>query len=268
MNEPEQNEISNHAEGEEISIIDDKLYMLAESDETATNEKLDMLISEVHKIREEQCDMIKSIDSCHVTLSVVTKELKTQGNILDLCFGDVDYLRNECSYVRDTIDETNVSLNDCQQYMRRNIVEIHGVPEINNEDIIQTVIKVMNAFGFELKVSMFYAAHRLPKNPFKPNDPRKISFKFIRHSDKENLIKKKKLKKLLNAAELGFQSNREIYLTDSLTAENRKLLALMKEMKSEKGIRYVWTSDGKVLVRRVEGGPVKVIRCREDIDLL
>uniref|UniRef100_A0A1B6C3I0 FP protein C-terminal domain-containing protein n=1 Tax=Clastoptera arizonana TaxID=38151 RepID=A0A1B6C3I0_9HEMI len=238
------------------------------SEEEEISEKLDMLISEVRKIKAEQSDMMRSIDLCHLTLNSVTRELKMQCNKLDLCSGDVNFLRSEISF---TVNKSNgklISANDNQQYMRRNIIEIHNVPETNDEDVSQTVIKVISGFGLNLNTSNFCSAYRLPQNPYKPNDPRKISVKFVHHSDKECLMNKRKFKKVLKAKELGYDSSREIYLTDSLTAENRKLLALTREAKTEKGIRYIWTTDGKILIRRNEGGPVKVIRSREDIEAL
>ncbi|KAG8294936.1 hypothetical protein J6590_091715 [Homalodisca vitripennis] len=102
----------------------------------------------------------------------------------------------ECETLIDSLRSENIALKESlvglkrrvaagEQYSRSNCLEITGVPEARNEDIFEVVKRVAKAVNFNLEYSMIDAAHRLAKNPNKPESPRGIIVKFCRRVDME-----------------------------------------------------------------------------------
>ncbi|KAG8241474.1 hypothetical protein J6590_086574 [Homalodisca vitripennis] len=110
-----------------------------------------------------------------------------------------------------------------EQYSRSNCLEITGVPEARNEDIFEVVKRVAKAVNFNLEYSMIDATFRLSKNPNKPESPRGIIVKFCRRVDMEEMRQRVKVKRWVNAGDLGYQSDNKIFINLSLSRESRIL---------------------------------------------
>ncbi|KAG8271835.1 hypothetical protein J6590_054665 [Homalodisca vitripennis] len=59
-----------------------------------------------------------------------------------------------------------------------------------------------------------------------------------------------------------------IYINESLSPGRRRLLNAAREKKSEKHYTYLWIRGGKILMRKAEGEPVKVVTSLADLDKL
>lgn len=75
-------------------------------------------------------------------------------------------------------------------------------------------------------------------------------------------------KKLLYANNIGFNNNNnKIIIVDQLTDTNRHLLREAKQLKRH-GFQYIWTKNGKVLVKRREDSDAIIITSIEHIETL
>lgn len=92
--------------------------------------------------------------------------------------------------------------------------------------------------------------------------------KFVRRGDCDELLRLAKVKKGFSASELNFNSESKIYVNPSLSKMNRELLYLAKTAAREGVVKYVWFSNGKVLVRKKEGQPAIHISTRYQLQNL
>ncbi|KAG8259001.1 hypothetical protein J6590_019472 [Homalodisca vitripennis] len=95
-----------------------------------------------------------------------------------------------------------------EQYSRSNCLKITDVPEARTDS-------------------------RLAKNPSKPESPRGIICKFCCRIDMEEMRRQVKVKRSINAAELGYHSENKIFVNLSLSRDTRHLWAEVMKFKTE-----------------------------------
>ncbi|KAG8338032.1 hypothetical protein J6590_009309 [Homalodisca vitripennis] len=100
--------------------------------------------------------------------------------------------------------------------------------------------------------------------------PGGIVVRFVRKLDLEKFIQKRKDKRNLNTRDIGFmegQSN-PIYVNNSLTQANRKLLNKARDVKREKQYTYLWVRNGRIFMRKNPGDRFVVIDSMEVLSKL
>ncbi|KAG8265579.1 polycystic kidney disease protein 1-like [Homalodisca vitripennis] len=120
-----------------------------------------------------------------------------------------------------------------------------------------------------LEYSMIDAAHRLAKNPNKPESPRGIIVKFCRRVDMEEMRQRAKVKKWINAGDLGYQSDNKIFINLSLSRESRILWNEVRKFKDDNNFKFAWiTNSGKIFLRKIEGHAPVLVSEVSDLDKL
>ncbi|XP_046683537.1 uncharacterized protein LOC124369553 [Homalodisca vitripennis] len=95
--------------------------------------------------------------------------------------------------------------------------------------------------------------------------PRPIIVKFVSRLDKDDFWNKRKVRRNLRATDLGYSSEKSIYINESLTPANRELLKMTREAAKQKGYNQVWTTNCSIFVRREKGSPVIKITSSTDL---
>lgn len=154
-----------------------------------------------------------------------------------------------------------------EQYTRVNNIEISGVPETRNEDIISLVTEVGATIEVEVKEMNIVAAHRVPS--FRTDREPAVIVQFSTRKMKEQWIAKFRERKSLTARDINRNfSTQRVYINDHLSPENKQFLSKLKQKGRELGYKYVWCRDGKFFMRKAEGEPVKKINSYVDMDRL
>ena len=127
-------------------------------------------------------------------------------------------------------------IDELEQYSRRNCLTLHGVNESNDENTNEIKIKTFSEeLGVKIKEDDIDTSHRLGKPKRKDSKPRPIIVKFARYAvRREIFINKRNLK------------GKRLLITESLTSSRMQLLG---DAQTKYGIRNVWTSDGRVMVK-------------------
>lgn len=138
------------------------------------------------------------------------------------------------------ISDMEIKVNELEQYTRRNSIRIHGMEEWRwrgRENTIELVSDFLyNQFGLETDIEI---AHRVGEKGRNRNEPRSIIVKFVRRSDKmEVMLRRKQLK------------GSGISISDDLTVKNVKLIKVTRE---NERIEAAWSWDGKVYAKGVNG---------------
>ena len=103
-----------------------------------------------------------------------------------------------------------------KQYLRRDLLEIHGVPvtpDENTNNIVQKVVQLIYP-DFNLDESEISTSHRLPASEgyIQP-----IIAKFTRRSTRDMIYHKKRQLRSKSSLGLGFQQENSLYINESLT---------------------------------------------------
>lgn len=72
-------------------------------------------------------------------------------------------------------------------------------------------------------------------------------------------------KKKLQTGLLGFDRDLPLYLNEHLCVENKILLGKARQAKRDKDWKFVWVSQGRILMRKAEKSPVLHITCDADL---
>lgn len=150
-------------------------------------------------------------------------------------------------------------INDLEQYSRRQNLEIHGLPQHSDENLLEKLNNLANHLELpQLAETDLEAVHRLPSKPDKNGGSKvpTVLVRFSSHVTKEAWLGKK--------AQLR-QEKSTIFFNENLTAQNKKLFWEMKAKAEEKEYQFAWHRNGKMFVRR--GPRDRIIRIRELADL-
>lgn len=229
------------------------------------------IFKEIQAFREEQSNIGAAVDAYHSELKQLSNLIDKQAGELKACTDKIELLESENHKLNSENVNIKTRLNDLEQYSRVNCLEITGVPEIKNENILTTIKMVATAVHFNLDPTMVDACHRLQKNPNNHNDPPKIIIKFVRRTIKDEFMHCKKVIRNLSTSHLDptisgtLRTHNPIYINEALSSYNRQLLYRVRLFKKEKQFKHLWTKDGKIFLRKTDTS--KIFRIKSESDL-
>lgn len=229
------------------------------------------IMNKLKSMAEQSVVMTVSIDSCHTSIDGINTLLLEQDKKITDCLSRIDDLSASNESLKKANEELKYKLNDLEQYGRRNTVEIHGVPEPRDENILTTIMHVGLALNFKLSKQMIDACHRLRQKPGTANEPRRIILKFISRYDKDELLKARSVKRNFSTRDLsslpgiGDMPDKPIYIFESLTQLNKMIFAKCREFQKVNNIKYLWVRNGKILMRKTNNSAVFAVRAVNDL---
>ena len=170
-------------------------------------------------------------------------------------------LHNKMDRAQFEICKGNYKHNDLEQYGRRDMVDIAGIPRGRNEDTDKIAIKVGELMGITITNDDIAISHRVST---KPNAP--IIVKFVSRR-KRNLFfdNRKKLKDFrVKDLEMVGDCKNKIYINESLTPANS---AVFREAKYCLGgtFEFIWTHNGVTFVKQNKTSTKMFIRSIGDV---
>lgn len=172
---------------------------------------------------------------------------------------EVDTVRTTMEHQADTIERLKEELNDTHQYSRRCNMELHGLPFVHGEDLMQ----IMNDLSQKLDVptpqpSDILAIHRLTK---KPDSVPTVLINFTSVAIKNSWMSARgRLRKLCRSED---QPN--LFFNDNLTPANKELFWLARTQGKKHGYRFVWTKNSKIYAKKAEDSPVVRVNTQKDL---
>lgn len=244
----------------------------SESSSRSDIEQSDRIIELIEKLRHDMRQEFVGIKEC---VSEVKKSLGSVQAKLDTLTKENEERREEYSKIaqeniqlKEEVGELRNRVMDQEQYSRRDNLEIHGVPYTNGEDLYLIMSKIAARIDVPFDPTDVSTLHRMPQTRRGPHPP--IIARFVRRCIKDRWISSsKKKQRRLTAAELhdSFEST-FVFINEHLTAGNKAILGRARQMRREKRLAFVWTKDGRVLVRKTAEGPVTYVRTLEDLEKL
>ena len=155
------------------------------------------------------------------------------------------------------------------------MVEISGIPHKKGDDCLNLINQLANLVNItDFDISQIDLTHRTS-----PNESAPIIILFITKRDRLNFYNQKK--KLFKITPNNFKFNHgddsetvttdnvdgmPIYMNESLTPENRRLLKEARIASREKNYKHKgYTINGIVCVRKTDESDIIMIKCSEDL---
>lgn len=232
---------------------------------------LEDVMKVVTEIRDSQKNYEKSFnqacDAMDVQLEANTKALKDHKEQSEKMYQLIESLTAENNQLKTKVRVLEDRIEDMEQYSRSNCVEIQGIPLAPSENVLSIVKEVGKAMDLDIADTMVDACHRLGARQNGDNPPG-IIVKFVRRMDKEEFLKRRRVKRTLSTRHIGRSDDRPIYVNESLSPARRRLHAMARKCQREKNYTFLWVRNGKIFLRKEEHAAVKVVSCQEDLQKL
>ena len=168
------------------------------------------------------------------------------------------------------IDSLIESLDNLEQYSRKNSLEIHGISENIYTSTEEVVFKVAEAVNVPVAAEDIEISHKLRRrNGMKP-----IIVQFCSHKVKSLLYKEQTKLKSVKISDLypsyasAATKQNCIFINENLTPYRADLVRQANDMKADGLLSSVWTPDGKVFVKTSPSGDPVRIYSEDDLDEL
>lgn len=236
------------------------------------------LLHELRKLTGKLDNMEKQMGNSIEVLNGLLDEnnqlIKGQDERLNQCFSTIEALNIECSKVKEENEVLKKLLNSQEQYTRLNAVEIEGIPEVREENVVSTVINIARSLNVKLSEDHIDSCYRV--NKFKNTDkerkgPKSIFVRFLSRAKKDQVMTAKTTRRTLNVnffypEVTGVSGNEPVYINHSLTGSNKVLFAKCREFKKRNEIKFLWIKSGKIYMRKVENSRVYIIENESNLN--
>nr|XP_022908626.1 uncharacterized protein LOC111419968 [Onthophagus taurus] len=216
--------------------------------------------SDLKTLNSRYADLVESVQFCSNKVSEfegVIGRLHNQFKLVEKITAENVTLK------REVVDLTS-RVSELEQYSRRSNLEIQGIPQKNNEDLVKVLSSIGESLDVSISPSEVDAIHRVPQGPGRASN-----------SDPKAIV-------LLAAAKLRRRSapkdsgpglsidgiSDKLFINEHLTQANKILFGRTKKMAREKKYKYVWIRDCKIFVRKGDDSRPILIRSTGDIDKL
>ena len=219
-----------------------------EKSQDFVSKKYDTAIAALQSVKSE----ISNLDKKHTT--IVNSLEEKLGELA----GTTDRQDQSLYRVESALDET-------QQYLRRDCLEINGIPISSYENPNQLVKEVGLLAGVEIDHRHIAAAHKLPDSK---NVKNRLIVKFIQRDKREELYKHRKNLVGKNISHLPSveDGNGKIFINESLTSYRKRLFGRIREYKRNNNLKYLWTSNGKIMLKVNDTSPTQAFVTHEQFE--
>jgi type III secretion system FlhB-like substrate exporter len=225
-------------------------------------------MKEINTTMKDMQDNIKNIQETLAQVTIHNEELKLKfGKLENAVKEDREYI----IFLEDKLEELQLG------YRKANF-EMKGVPRMEKEtklDLTEMAIKLSEVVGCKMSKSDIKDIYRVRgKNKENRNTPIVVETGSV--LVKTDLLKMAKSYNIRNktnklcAKHLGFKTQEDIpiYLSENLTRKAARLHFLARDLAQTKAYKFVWTSYGKVYVRKNELSPIIFIKSEQQVHQL
>ena len=168
--------------------------------------------------------------------------------------------------LRETVAEQQKTINELEQYSRKNCINIAGVKENDRESVRVLAKDIGRVVGVKVTDDDIDTAHRIGRQV--EGKVRPIIVKFTTFDKRQELYQARRKLRAASAppgSSLSDTDLRQIFVSDNLTATNRGIMYAARQLKNDGKIAAAWTDAGRMKIRIAADGPTKVIRGMDDL---
>lgn len=223
------------------------------------------LVQDIHLKHEELQKEVVSLQQSAQFTSNQQEELKMTVASLSKDVKRVDNFQKQLDELKIENAQLKLEMNSREQRERLLNIEIVGIPEVSNEDLIGTVRKIAKIVGVDITPADILTVNRVSPKIKKQGRPRVIIAKLASRLMKDNIISGSR-KRRVTTSDLDASGNpHPIFINEHLTPHNKQLLKKCKETAKVKEYQYTWIKNGRIFVRKCDTAPFFQIATEEDM---
>lgn len=151
---------------------------------------------------------------------------------------------------------------ELEQETYSNDIEIIGIKQKENENLVNIVEKISKTIGVTLKKEDINDVYRIKNN----REQKGIIVRLQRKDKKQEIMKNKN--KLILSSEITGDGTSKIKIFERISKHTKKILWETRNKAKENGWKFVWTNEGRVLARKEEGSKIIEVVNENDIKRL
>ncbi|XP_039278914.1 uncharacterized protein LOC120350318 [Nilaparvata lugens] len=213
-----------------------------------------------------ELDLGKSMEACHEGITELSVKQEERNEKFETCLNTIEELTKKAVKLERENAALKERVEDLEQYSRINMVEIRGLPQQPNEDLNSMVYNISSALGCQIGEDAIDVCHRLGRAG--PEGPAPVVVKFIRRTDKNTLLQKRRVKRDFSTRHIDCNTDQPIYINECLSPSRRKLFSLARSAHKEHRFKFLWVRDCKILMRKQEKSPVIELKSSGQLDML
>lgn len=237
--------------------------MIKQNEIIAQNTEIHAQFSKITKLETKANEHAKSLEFISKKFDdFVTFTQETKHTLADHNKKLVE-LENDNSNLKTTVESLKARVEELEQRSRNCNIEITNIPETTREDPVLVVVKIGEALGVVNPESAIQVAHRVPSK----RSPKPLIVNFVSRKHREEWMQAYRKKKGLSAEEINnnFPKQR-VYINDHLAPHMKRLFGEVKSCAKQQQIKYVWSRDGKIYVKKDDNHKVLKINSIQDMN--
>ena len=161
-------------------------------------------------------------------------------------------LRSRCSKLEEKVLSLESSVNQVEQYGRRNNIVISGIPDDVADDDLEDASSIMEDVDVIVQNGDIQACHRIWKSDQKTSSKKTI-LRFINGKYcKKALVKRKIFININSKMKYNFSRNNKSFINENLTRANESIAFCGRKVKRNSKIHSCFTSGGIVFIKKTE----------------
>ena len=184
---------------------------------------------------------------------------------------EIKQLKEQVSEQKKIIEAQAETIDDIEQYSRRNCLNFNGVAETANEKPTRVAVDLGRMLGVQLQPSDIDRAHRIGK-PQTAQDgssrTRTLIVKFVSYTKRDEVWRaRKQLRTALPPRQscLPPNSTKNAFVTENLTKRNQKVMYLARQLRREGKIWAAWSDDCVMKIKTADGAATQKIKTEDDL---
>ena len=123
----------------------------------------------------------------------------------------------------------------------------------------------------ELSADQISTSHRLPAKPKRNNNdqadapPPSIIVRFISRDVRNKIYENRKLLRNADLSKFSVDDTKAIFVNENLTHNRKRLFWKAKQMAKANQFKYIWTANGKILVKKSDEANSLLIKNEHDL---
>lgn len=181
--------------------------------------------------------------------------IKTTNSILE----NYQSMKTECTHLRSTVITLTERLNNLEQHLRDSNIEIQGMPQQRNENIVEIVRKIADVVSLKIEDRDILSCTRVASMNKDSRRPRAIVVKLSSTRRRDEFysavsrFNKARSTNKLSTSLLGIGGdNSLIYVSEHLSPANKALHAATRAKAKHLSYKFVWVRNGRIFMRKDE----------------
>ncbi|KAK8768006.1 hypothetical protein V5799_005213 [Amblyomma americanum] len=178
-------------------------------------------------VNDQNADLRKEVEELKQSMTFMNdsfEAFRTTGEELEALKKEHAALKLEKDELAQTLAKTQKELIELKQYSRLSNVEIKGIPETEDESLVEVVQKIGEKIGMDVETTDIDVVHRVPT---KEKTKKNVIVKFASRAARDKFLQSAR-KKRLSANDIGFSETTPVYLNEHLCPEYKAPITTMK----------------------------------------